>query len=150
MDLKRGAGQKDVRIRDGEMALPKFLRNQRGGFNDWAFASIDNVRDNLIQAEVKLCQVVLVIGDVADTLRQKKNVPDSISVLRLETDWYGSTLLEMRILYPKVSQRGVLIVDDYGHWSGAQLAVDEYFEMAPEKPLLNVVYSSGARSAVKV
>jgi hypothetical protein len=33
----------------------------------------------------------------------------------------------MEILYPILSQNGVLIVDDYGHWKGAKKAIDEYF-----------------------
>ena len=52
--------------------------------------------------------------------------PDRIAVLRLDTDWYSSTRHEMEHLYPRLSPGGVLIIDDYGHWSGSQKAVDEY------------------------
>jgi hypothetical protein len=34
----------------------------------------------------------------------------------------------MNILYPKLVNNGILIVDDYGHWRGSKQAVDEYFE----------------------
>jgi len=53
--------------------------------------------------------------------------PDSVSLLRLDTDWYGSTRHELTHLFPRLSPRGVILVDDYGHWHGCRQAVDEYF-----------------------
>jgi hypothetical protein len=32
---------------------------------------------------------------------------------------------------------GVVIVDDYGHWSGSKKAVDEWFESVGWKPLMH-------------
>jgi hypothetical protein len=57
-------------------------------------------------------------------------------VLRLDTDWYESTKLELEHLYPRVAPGGVLIVDDYGHWDGARRAVDEHFAANPPRPPL--------------
>ena len=48
-------------------------------------------------------------------------------MLRLDTDWYESTLHELVELYPLLSEGGVLIIDDYGDWQGARRAVDEFF-----------------------
>jgi hypothetical protein len=48
--------------------------------------------------------------------------------LRLDTDWYESTKIELEILYPLLEPGGILIIDDYGHFSGARKAVDEYFK----------------------
>ena len=47
-------------------------------------------------------------------------MPDSVAVLRLDTDWYESTRQELEHLYPRLVPGGVLIVDDYGHWQGAR------------------------------
>ncbi len=55
------------------------------------------------------------------------SAPDSIALLRLDTDWYESTKHELVHLFPCLSPRGAIIVDDYGHWSGARQACDEYF-----------------------
>ena len=30
-------------------------------------------------------------------------------------------------MYPLLDEKGILIVDDYGHWKGCKAAVDEYF-----------------------
>lgn len=64
-------------------------------------------------------------GDVKDTL--KEDVPDKISLLRLDTDWYESTKLELEVLFPRLVKGGILILDDYGYWLGARKAVDDYF-----------------------
>ena len=39
---------------------------------------------------------------VEETLINEDNLPDSIAVLRLDTDWYESTLLELEVLYPRL------------------------------------------------
>lgn len=69
----------------------------------------------------------IIAGDINVTLDQIDNVPKQISLLRLDTDWYESTLKELNILYPKISKGGICIIDDYGHWQGCKKAVHEYF-----------------------
>jgi len=66
------------------------------------------------------------IGDVAQTLLS--DLPEQISLLRLDTDFYESTKIELDILYPRLIAGGYLIIDDYGHWKGCKQAVDEYFK----------------------
>jgi O-methyltransferase len=75
-------------------------------------------------------------------------VPDQVAILRLDTDWYESTRHELAHLFPRLEPSGVLIVDDYGHWQGAQLAVDEYFQTAHPPLLLSRIDYTG-RIAVK-
>jgi hypothetical protein len=83
---------------------------------------------------------------VEDTLNNEA-LPERISVLRLDTDWYESSLVELQILYPRLSVGGVLIIDDYGKWLGQKRAVDEYFEGRP--PYLFPV-DKGCRMAIKI
>lgn len=56
------------------------------------------------------------------------DVPDKVAFLRLGTDWYESTRLELELFAPKVSPNGIITQDDYNWWSGATKAVDEYLE----------------------
>ena len=49
---------------------------------------------------------------------KENNVPNNISLLRLDTDFYDSSLVELECLYPKVNMSGFIIYDDYGHWVG--------------------------------
>ncbi|NUK86717.1 class I SAM-dependent methyltransferase [Streptomyces lunaelactis] len=76
-------------------------------------------------------------GRVEDTLPEQ--APEQLALLRLDTDWYQSTLHEMVHLYPRLALGGVLMVDDYGHWEGARRAVDEYFADRGETVLLGRV-----------
>jgi hypothetical protein len=89
-------------------------------------ASLALVNYNLQDNNAK--NIKLIEGDVAITLKESKNLPEKIAILRLDTDWYESTKVELESLYPLLEPGGVLIIDDYGHFSGARKAVDEYFK----------------------
>jgi hypothetical protein len=70
-------------------------------------------------------KIHFVNGPVEQTLPSR--APEAISLLRLDTDWYGSTRHSLTHLFPRLVPGGILIIDDYGHWQGARRAVDEYF-----------------------
>lgn len=89
-------------------------------------ATLHQVKHNLSKSSYK--DIVYVVGDVCQTLAEQKNIPEKISLLRLDTDWFDSTKCELEILFPKLVSGGSLIIDDYGHWQGCKLAVDEYFK----------------------
>jgi O-methyltransferase len=72
--------------------------------------------------------VKLIKGRVEETLLISNNIPNKISILRLDTDWYESTKIELEVLFPRLVISGVLFIDDYGHFKGAKQAVDEYFK----------------------
>jgi hypothetical protein len=86
------------------------------------------------------------VGEVETTIPDQ--APQEIAVLRLDTDWYESTHHELVHLYPRLSEGGVLIVDDYGHWQGARRAVDEYFASDAAPILLSRIDYTG-RMGVK-
>ena len=126
----------------------KFAESQTTTHNEWCYASLEDVQKNCSDSGIDIAALKFIKGDVCDTLKKPDNVPDKISVLRLDTDWYESTKAELEVLYPKLSNGGVLIIDDYGHWEGARKAVDEYFSLQKYKPLFNVIDRTG-RSALK-
>ena len=70
----------------------------------------------------------LIKGNIMKTLLEKKNLPENISFLRMDTDLYKTTKLQLEILYPRLVSGGVLHIDDYGHCPGVKKAVDEFFE----------------------
>ena len=111
----------------------------------WANASLAEVERNVSTSGYPPERVHFVEGRVEDTLPDR--APSEIALLRLDTDWYESTRHELRHLYPRLVSGGVLIVDDYGEWEGARLAVDEFLAEL-ERDLL-LVRVSGARVAVK-
>jgi len=110
-------------------------KHSEGEGSSWCEVNESQVRRNLTDVGVDLDACVFVAGDVANTLR-RGDLPKKIALLRLDTDWYESTLVELEVLFPRIVRGGVLIIDDYGHWEGARKAVDEYFGKLEFKPLL--------------
>ena len=90
--------------------------------------------------------LIFIKGKVEDTLMEKNNLPKKISILRLDTDFYESTKIELNIFYPLLSQRGVLIIDDYGDFPGCRKAVDEYFS---DKNVLMIGIDKSCRVIIK-
>jgi O-methyltransferase len=103
------------------------------------FIPIDEVQKNLSLSKFPKENIKYIIGDVEQTLKYDENLPLKISLLRLDTDWYQSTKIELEILYPKLLKNGVLIVDDYGHWKGSKKAVDDYFNSLELTPIIKQV-----------
>ncbi len=115
--------------------------------SDWAYASLEEVRGNMESTGYPMDKVMFVKGMVQDTIAD--NTPDAIALLRLDTDWYASTVCEMKYLYPRLRDQGVLIIDDYGHLQGQRQAIDEYIAENRVAMLLNRVDYSG-RLAIKL
>jgi O-methyltransferase len=114
--------------------------------SDWAAASLEEVRANLLSTGYPSENLTLIKGMVQNTLLETRL--GKIALLRLDTDWYESTVCELQYLYPLLSENGVLIIDDYGHLRGQKKAVDEYFANRHEFLLLHRIDYSG-RVAVK-
>jgi hypothetical protein len=53
---------------------------------------------------------------------------DQLAILRIDADFYASTLDVLNVLYEKVSPGGFIVVDDYGedNWTDCRAAVDEF------------------------
>ena len=49
-----------------------------------------------------------------------------IAILRLDGDWYASTMICLEYLYDRVVSGGFVIIDDYGCYDGCRKAVDEF------------------------
>ena len=113
----------------------------------WARAPLEAVQAALGSVGYPERNIHFVKGPVEETL--PANAPETIALLRLDTDWYDSTKHELEHLYPRLVPGGVLIIDDYGHWGGARKATDEYFAGRTDGPFLMRVDDSGRRMGVK-
>lgn len=105
-----------------------------------------SVRSLLLSTGYPPDRIHFVRGPVEQTI--PGTVPDELALLRLDTDWYESTRHELRYLFPRLTDGGVLIIDDYGHWKGARRAVDEYFGSEHPQLLFSRIDYTG-RIAVK-
>jgi len=117
-----------------------------GAGSDWCYASLEEVRDNVLGTGYPEDRVRFVRGKVEDTIPEQS--PPQIALLRLDTDWYDSTYHEFVHLYPRLSEKGVLILDDYGSWQGAREATDRYFAEHGDQPFLSRI-DEAARVAIK-
>lgn len=138
---------RDVRV-DGASATALLAAEEPSDESRlWARASLEDVERAMASVPYPPEKIHFVQGMVEDTIPAQ--APESISLLRLDTDWYEPTRHELAHLYPRLSTGAVLVVDDYGWWRGAREATDEYFSENPPSPFLVRIDSDGRRVAVK-
>lgn len=138
---------KDIEVGNNLMAWKTWKQHQKETFNKWCYSPIEEVQVNLISTGYPQDKLVFVKGKVEETI--PKIMPDKISILRLDTDWYESTYHELCHLFPRLSKFGVIIIDDYGFWKGVREATDKYFAENKIKMLLNRIDECG-RIGIKV
>lgn len=135
------SGMTDPSEVDVEAHSRRHARQQMDRISGWIAASVEDVRANMASTGYPLRNVVFREGDVAETLRS--GAPSRLALLRLDTDWYESTKVELEVLFPALVPGGVCIVDDYGHWEGARRALDEYLGEQGLQPLVHAIDYTG-------
>jgi O-methyltransferase len=94
---------------------------------DYLKVSIEQVKANFARFGLLDDQVAFLHGWFCDTL---PNAPiDRLSILRLDGDLYHSTMDALTYLYPKLSEGGYVIVDDYYSWPACRRAITEFLEV---------------------
>jgi len=132
----------------GEKAHDTWTKLKKEDKSGWCVSSIEEVKNNLKITSYPFSLLHFIQGKVEETI--PGDMPnDQIALLRLDTDWYESTKHELEHLYPSLVQKGVFIIDDYGHWVGAKKALDEYLINTNQTMFLNKVDYT-ARIAVKL
>jgi len=138
----------DVNSVDNKTAQELLAKeNKFDGNNVWCYSSLDEVKSNLKKTNYPEEKLFYFKGKVEETLPEPSI--GKIALLRLDTDWYESTMHELEALYDKLVEGGVLIIDDYGHWSGSKKAVDEFIEKRKLSIFLNRIDYTG-RLAIKI
>ncbi|SOJ56716.1 Demethyldecarbamoylnovobiocin O-methyltransferase [Mycobacterium simulans] len=126
---------------DGFAGTPDRLARTPGSNTQPQGVGVNDVAARMATTGYPTRQIRLVRGMVQDTLA----VTDTgdVAILRLDTDFYESTLCELETLYPRLVPGGVLILDDYGKLKGATAAADEYFAHCQDPPLLHRIETQG-------
>lgn len=137
---------RDIQIPDGVLAHTVWRDLNQGDKNLWCYSDVKEVKTNMYSTGYPREKIVFVKGSVEDTIPGQ--VPNQIALLRLDTDWYRSTYHELQHLFPRISEHGVLILDDYGHWNGCREATDTYIEENQLQIYLTRV-GQGCRIALK-
>jgi len=99
--------------------------NTDKGYNHWCYCPLEQVKSHLLSTGYPEDKLHFVKGDVMVTLTLD-NLPEKIAILRLDTDWYESSLFELQKLYDRVVEGGVIIFDDYFQWNGQRKATDDF------------------------
>jgi hypothetical protein len=106
-----------------ESAFAQDLAVDLSGFDELA-VSVDQVKANFSRYGLLDDQVAFLEGWFKDSL------PDApierLAVLRLDGDYYESTVQILESLYHKMSPGGFVIVDDYLHLEACKQAVDDF------------------------
>lgn len=82
----------------------------------------------------------LVKGWFQDTVPNFEGI-EKIAVLRLDGDWYDSTMITLEKFVPLVVPGGVVILDDYYFWEGCSKALHDY--LSKEKSTARLVSGDG-------
>ncbi len=126
----------------GETAAKQLKTADKSDSNSvWCYSALEEVQANMQKTGYPTQLIKYIKGKVEETIPGE--IPDSISLLRLDTDWYASTYHEMKYLYPLLQVKGVLIIDDFGHWEGAKKAILQYFNENQLYPLINRIDETG-------
>lgn len=116
-------GLPDAKEIDGKAALEwQKDKNALNYFNNCT-AEIEFARKAMSLS--KADKVEIVKGWFNETLPSAK-INEPIAVLRLDGDWYDSTMDCMENLYPKVVEGGLILMDDYYFWDGFSKAIHDY------------------------
>ncbi len=98
-----------------------------------ADASAEAVRQRL----VGICgdgNVVMREGWFQDTFQLPK--PEQIAFLSIDCDWYDSVRKTLHTFYDRVSDQGIVTLDDFGGFAGCRKAFYDWCSDTGEKPLL--------------
>ena len=105
---------------------PRDVQIQNAGIDSISTEQLMNVLNN--KGITK--NVELIPGDITETVPNYiKNNPElKISLLNLDTDIYEPAVTILENLYPRITNGGILILDDYETFPGEAKAVDDYFQ----------------------
>ena len=80
------------------------------------------------------------LGPFAGALRSAGR---GVALLHADGDWYSSTRAIFERLFGLVPEGGAVQIDDYGHWDGCRVAVDECLRESGVTPRLHGIDYTG-------
>jgi hypothetical protein len=108
---------------DGQRAIQWQANTESPLYYDNCSASLEEFKDTISKAG-PLSNVEIHKGFFEETF--KDFTPPPIGILRLDADWYASTMLCLRKFWDSVLNCGVILIDDYYNWDGCARAVHEF------------------------
>ena len=86
---------------------------------------LEQVRKNFLTSglDPDVNNIRFVRGLFEDTL----HIDQPVALAHIDGDWYRSVMTCLERIEPRIVPGGIMVIDDYEHWSGCRKAVDEYF-----------------------
>lgn len=99
--------------------------------------SVEQVKANFARFDLLGDRVRIIKGWFSDTL---PNAPiGKIAILRLDGDYYSSTMDALNALYDKVTNGGYIIIDDYNAFKSCKTAITEFCNKRQINPTLQEI-----------
>ena len=110
---------------DDKKTRELFIEETNGGFG----ISHEEL-SKLLKKQNLDANVEIVKGDILQTLPLyiSSNPQLKISLLHIDVDLYEATKMGLELLFSHVVKGGIIILDDYGAFAGANKAVDDFFK----------------------
>jgi len=108
---------------DGPAAHAWQQNTESANYHDNCSASLIDAQNTMARAGVR--DAHLVKGWFDQSLKNF-DFPEPIALLRLDGDWYDSTLTCLKACYDRVAVRGLIVIDDYTTWDGCSRAVHDF------------------------
>lgn len=126
---------------DGEDALTWLASKEKApNYYDNCKAEIEWAQKAMRKA--KAPNVSFLKGWFNDTVT-KFQPKEPIAILRLDGDWYDSTIVCLEYLFPHVAAGGLIILDDYYAWDGCSRALHDYLSKYKRSERITKAYTSG-------
>jgi O-methyltransferase len=109
---------------DGEMAKAYQANVDAPGYHDNCAATFDEFKSAIALTKAPSGNITIVRGFFEDTFKTFN--PPPIAILRLDGDWYSSTMACLVKFWDLVLPGGLILIDDYYHWEGCTKAVHEF------------------------
>lgn len=137
-------GLPEAREIDGPTALAYQQNTSSPLYRDNCAADHKEFLDLIYSQEVPREQISVYKGWFSETLSAYPG--NTISVLRLDGDWYDSTMECLNALYKHVAIGGIILLDDYDAWDGCAYAVHDFLSTNKSQsrilrtPLMQIAY----------
>jgi O-methyltransferase len=109
---------------DGKSAKDYQADTKNPEYFDNCRASVDDLKGALALATNRTDRIRIIPGFFESSFKEFE--PPQIAVLRLDGDWYSSTMICLQKFWNYVLPGGLILIDDYYTWDGCARAVHEF------------------------
>ena len=115
----------EANFEEDKLKRDAFVEETKGGKS----ISFEEISE-LLKTQNLQKNVDIIKGDILVTLDEyiENNPHLKISLLHIDVDLYEPSKVILEKLYSRVTKGGIIILDDYGAFSGTNKAVDDFFK----------------------